>query len=534
MRKPNLFSRRPLIALPRDGQPIAGSDSDYIRISFGDATYGVFVVGGTGAGKTESIMRPALSELLTHGCAGLVLDVKGDYSSMCREEFSDRTVIVGTSEGATPVNLLAGMTADRFRQVLAGFTDEMRNSTTNSNYFAAMGADAAYLIFLFVRLGLEREPTLADIAFYLTRPRDFCRDLLRAEDSGARLPPVLAEEIRQQSGNPFSILAVSGYLVRDPGYPTDKTQVEQFAWASNYLRTALGPFASNPILRQQFSASAALDFGRLLYVEGRTVVLDCPQARYGAVSSAVSRLLRLQFQDAIRLSSAATRERAGIGSTRYSFLLADEYQVHISGRNGGEVFADADWFSTSRSYGHINIVATQGLSMLYARTDRATVDAVVQNCRSKIFLGVEDEASLDLASLLGLDQADSVRRQLLYSSGLGTGFVYVKHCSAEGGRTVAARFACRPDTDYAFMGRYIGRDFDPLPAIDENDHQGAPFILAARPSGDVKTATPPVQPQTASMEWVCELLAPQSPPSAKPDGPDVHVVPGSDATGSRD
>lgn len=75
MRKPNLFSRRPLIALPRDGQPIAGSDSDYIRISFGDATYGVFVVGGTGAGKTESIMRPALSELLTHGCAGLVLDV---------------------------------------------------------------------------------------------------------------------------------------------------------------------------------------------------------------------------------------------------------------------------------------------------------------------------------------------------------------------------------------------------------------------------------------------------------------------------
>ena len=148
-----------------------------------------------------------------------------------------------------------------------------------------MGVDAACLVHQFVRLAQEREPTLADIAFYLTRPRAFCRDLLGAERAGMRFPPPLVEEIEQQSSNPFSLLSISGYLTGDPGYVPDKTQLEQYSWASNYLRTALGPFASNPVLRQQFAASESLDFGRLLYGDGRTVVLDCPQARYGAVSS---------------------------------------------------------------------------------------------------------------------------------------------------------------------------------------------------------------------------------------------------------
>lgn len=534
MRDLSRLSDRPLLALPRDGQPTgSAAGNGYVRISFGDATYGVLVVGGTGAGKTESIMRPALSELLSHGCSGLVLDVKGDYSAMCRELFPDRTLIVGTSDGATPVNLIAGMTADRFRQVISGLTEELRSNTSNSTYFAAMGVDAACLIFQFVRLVQEREPTLADVAFYLSRPREFCRDLIGAERAGAKLPPLLVEEIQQQSNNPFGLLAVSGYLACDPSYVPDKTQGEQWAWASNYLRAALGPFASNPVLRQQFSASASLDLGRLIYAEGRTVVLDCPSARFGAVSSTVSRVLRLQFQDAIRLSSASTRQRAGIGSTSFTFLLADEYQCHISGQTGGAVFQDADWFSTSRSYGHINIVATQGVSMLLARTDRATVDAVVQNCRSKIFLGVEDAESLALASLLALDEAESVRRQLLYSSGLGTGFVYVKHCSAEGGRTVGARFACRPDSDYAFMGRFIGRDFAPLPAIDEGAGSIDPFVFTA-PSPVKPTATDSFHTSGATINWARELLTPSAPHCAERFDADDRLAAGSESSRPRD
>ena len=72
-----LLRSRPLLAFPLDGAAIAGTSDGHAKISFWDGTYNILVVGGTGSGKTESVMRPALSQLLHHGCPGIVLDVKG-------------------------------------------------------------------------------------------------------------------------------------------------------------------------------------------------------------------------------------------------------------------------------------------------------------------------------------------------------------------------------------------------------------------------------------------------------------------------
>jgi len=393
----------------------------------------------------------------------LVLDVKGDYTGMCAEQ-ADRTLVVGTCQGATPINLIAGLPEERFRQVLFSPFHDLRAASGAGGYFLQMGVDAAFLAFLFVRYGLGREPTLADIAHYLTRPQAFCSDLHTFEAAAPRIHPLLLAQIEQEAGNVFGILGIGGYGGGGPSQ--DPRVAEQWAWATNFARSVLGPFAVDPVLRRQFCADEALDFGSLLYDDdGRVVVLDCPEARYGTVSATVSKILRLQYQDAVRRAPAERKARAGIGTDRFTFLFVDEFQAHVAAPGGSEVFNDADWFATSRSFGNINIVATQGLAMLLSRGNESAVRGIVQNCRTKIILGVEDEPSLELASTLSFGHEEAVRRHLVFSKGVGTGFVFLKHASAEQGRTVASKFDCSGETTAKFMRKYVGVDYPPVPQV---------------------------------------------------------------------
>ena len=131
----------PLLAFPSSGAPIAGllpEDDGWLKVSFGAATQNVLVVGGTGSGKTEAVMRPALARLLDSGCPGLVLDVKSDYSAMAAG-YPDQTVLVGTCPGARPFNILAGMPDERFRQWIASLGEGMKGTPGNSDYYYQQG-----------------------------------------------------------------------------------------------------------------------------------------------------------------------------------------------------------------------------------------------------------------------------------------------------------------------------------------------------------------------------------------------------------
>ena len=56
-------------------------------------------------------------------------------------------------------------------------------------------------------------------------------------------------------------------------------------------------------------------------------------------------------------------------------------------------FDDSSWFSKSREFGCVNIVATQSLSSLYACGRREAVDALFSNCSAKIVLQNDDPAA---------------------------------------------------------------------------------------------------------------------------------------------
>jgi len=461
-----LLRDRPFLCFPADGKTFAGASAGIARVSFWDATYNILVLGGTGSGKTESVMRPALAQLLEHGCPGIVLDVKGDYARMARQ-YPGRAIVIGTGPGAKPINLLAGMSDDRFQQFASSLSESKHAAkTTNGGYYAQMGIDAVFTIFLSIRYGLRREPTLADLGHYITRPREFCALVQEREKRYDDVHPELEAQLEQERNNVFGILSVGdpdAYLGED-----STRRGEHWSWSTNYIRSVLGPFSRDRRLRAMFSPTeatvdGAFDIAKTIYRQMKMLVLDCPQARYGSCAVLVSRLLRMQFADAVRTSNEQMRRQLGFGRDRFTFMLCDEFQEHLACDASEQASSDADWFATSRSYGHINIVATQGLSMMLAKGSKHAVEGVVQNCRTKVFLSLEDGPSLELAERLAFAQHEAVRKCLLYPERLGKGFIYIKHSSFENGGTSASRFDTAKPSPYGFMRKYIGLDMTKYP-----------------------------------------------------------------------
>ncbi|HQR40269.1 MAG TPA: hypothetical protein PLF26_17940 [Blastocatellia bacterium] len=479
------LSRQPLLAFPVSGEPIAGvdrEDAGWLKVTFGAASQNVLVVGGTGSGKTESVMRPALARLIETGCAGLVLDTKSDYSALAAG-YADRIVLVGTCPGAQRVNVLAGMADERFRQWVSSLSEGLTSTSNNGSYYAQQGEEAAYTIWLCLKYGLGQPPTLARLHKYLTDPRALCQALAARGEAG--FPAPLRAQIDAERANSFSLLRFGGYFeLNDTMADLSGRGPEQWSWSTNYLRNVLRPFAADPVLRAQLSADTELPISTLVYGLSRTIVLDVPQAVYGTAATAVSQLLRLQFMDAVRTSDPSRRRELGYGRDRFTFLLADEYQEHISASNR-DPLGDASFFATSRSYGNINLVATQSISGLEARGDAAAVEGLVGNCRTKVVLTVEDPRTIDLACSLVPGFGLKVIVHLRYPERAGQGFVHTRN----EGRVVAGTFdmtlAVEP---YAWMARFIGRPVVALAPLTADEIVVRARVDAARRQAGRQTA----------------------------------------------
>ena len=83
-------------------------------LTFAEGVRSTLVLGGTGSGKTTSVILPMLDALLRRGFGGIILDVKGNLGAQTRELAKacgrlDDVVEFGSSSDACATNLLAGM-----------------------------------------------------------------------------------------------------------------------------------------------------------------------------------------------------------------------------------------------------------------------------------------------------------------------------------------------------------------------------------------------------------------------------------------
>lgn len=155
----------------------------------------------------------------------------------------------------------------------------------------------------------------------------------------------------------------------------------------SHLTNMLDPFLMEPYKsvfsgRSTMRISDMVDQGRILYVAMQTADKE-------AMARVVGTFVKLEyFREVLKRP----------GKERPSLFLCDEFQVFFTDSQGK---GDADFFERSRQSNHVNLIATQNLpALLKQAKNRATIDNLLGNCATKIFLRNGDRETNQYASTL--------------------------------------------------------------------------------------------------------------------------------------
>lgn len=363
-----------------------------VEVTFEDATRGVIVTGMTGTGKTVSVMEPALKALLDAHCSGVVLTTK-DADLGLADDYPDQVVVLGGSEMAEPVNLIGNMSLHTLKAFLDGLRMQLNS---REPYWGSRGVVYAQFVVETLRL-MGENPSLATIHDMLVEPALFAEKFDPWVAKQVALPEQYRTLLDAVLRDPFSLLVVGrSKHTPDDVDPRDDAP-KQYGWQTMHLLPMLQPFAADQRLRKRLCDPDApgLDMESLIYEQRKVVLTDIPEHVFGAAGRVVNELLRVAMRNAVLGYERHRHE--GYGRDRFTFMVIDEFQHHVSlDRNAAArgLFDDNAWFDRSREYGHINLVAVQGVSSLAAKVpeseSRSALASLLQNLGTTVGFATHD------------------------------------------------------------------------------------------------------------------------------------------------
>lgn len=380
------------------GDRLIAQGKQTVQITFGDATQNLFIAGVTGSGKTTGAVRPALYQLIEAGCSGVILTAKEEDVGIAAL-YPERAVVVGASQHARPMNLIGGVNVEILRALL---TQQIRQNRMADSYWGSRGVEYAVFVHRSFQL-MGEEATLADLYDALSNPKWFVQRFDPWIAEQRTLPSDYVKLLNGVLADAFNIL-----LMGESAHTTDSSgrvfgeAPKQYAWHVNMILPALRPFASDSRLRERLCAkgAASLDFEALLYRQRKVVVVDVPERLFGLTAQFVNELLRLRMRDAVLGYGRHAQE--GYGTERFTFMVIDEYQQHVHFAEAGLGAGTADdnlWLDRSRSFGHINLFATQGVSSIAAQVPRgcheAVLESLMQNFGTSVVFATHDPRTLE-------------------------------------------------------------------------------------------------------------------------------------------
>ncbi|HMM37546.1 MAG TPA: hypothetical protein PKB11_02205 [Desulfovibrio sp.] len=374
-------------------------------ISFQEGAHNVLVLGGTGRGKTSSVILPALDRLLGAGFGGLVIDVKGNFTeqtrSLARLHGRETDIMeLGTAPSTRRINLLSGLDLRTIARLLRSLALQDVEHTSNVDWHEKgvnTAMDAAQLL-LFLA---EREPCFAP---RLSLLHALCTDYGLACSLFAYFKAHMLDTARpDHAGFIRRLQNVHFHIFTPQPNSANKSSSEwerQMSWNLQRIREVLARLCDDPDLVRNFSANTGemdLDFARLVYREKKVVIL-----RFGVGSSAagtlIARFIKERFYQDVYRNGLHMLEPG-----QHTFLVADEFQ-DIMDVNSTSDLNDFSWFSKSREFRNINLVASQSMASLYAKAEnRDAVVSLLSNCSTKLILQLDDPETLAyLAAYPGL------------------------------------------------------------------------------------------------------------------------------------
>lgn len=467
------------------------NNKDEVNVTFSEASTSIAVLGGTGSGKSTAVLMPALYRLIQKGCAGLVMDAKCELTRFCQELVeSDKLMLIGGSNECVPVNIIGGIPEEVFRALI---TNIALNQDGRGNRYWGQGAIRdSMLAYHYFNEAKNRTITLAELYDIIKDPNEFCEEVSKWLRNAPSLSKTLLRAIKEVESSPFSMTALCGIYFSDKekAEARDVTVSEQYAWHTSQIISALSPFANNRLLREKLSASDSPLFSEHLD-KGGIIAVDAPSSIYGEAAYTVCRLVRDRFYNTLQNRSVKYLKHNKFGKERFTFMLIDEYQniMRLSSSAASDgIVDDNSWFAQSRSMGHINLIATQGLSSLYSSDpSRHLVNSLLQNVRTKVFLSTSDMETLHYATGI-LEDGHLLIPSLATSKEMGDIMIH-----KGSGFDACHQFSKTGNSKMPFMNQFIGKDllesstYHFEPEIIDNPYYEAPLVVVEEMTFEIPT-----------------------------------------------
>ncbi|QTO39699.1 type IV secretory system conjugative DNA transfer family protein [Desulfovibrio desulfuricans] len=394
-------------------------------LSFADGARSIAIIGGTGSGKTTSIILPMINSLLRRGFGGVILDIKGNLGAQTRalaQECGRQDDIIefGSAPTAQATNLLAGLKkheiADLFQVIATDGVERDPNVSWHAKG-GALASDVAHSMLALSKIAHKSHfsrqfvPTLKAVYSALCNQKFssslwsfYCQELgtLRAQCMGKVWPDYLLDAesfYHSVSAECFHVLATENNLRSTKGSATSQ---QQKTWMLQRILMRLKAIKTTCGLMDSFSSledgAVPIDFTRLVYKEKKVVLIHFA-AECGATGAILARCLKDRFYQSI------LKNGSKLGHNEFSFMVGDEFQeiLDVTSTNN---LNDMQLFGLSREFKNINIVASQSIASLYARGEQHSVSSLLGNCTTKILLQSSDPETINWVKEVREDSAE--------------------------------------------------------------------------------------------------------------------------------
>ncbi len=361
-------------------------------VPFADACHNTIVFGGTGSGKTSSVMLPALAGLLEAGHAGLVADIKGNLGGQLRLLAKNRgresdIVEFGSFASAVPVDILEGLSLTDRTGLLRILAVNQFGAESRNLEWCLKGVRIAADVLELLDYLRAHDPRIPGGLVALEKILNDYRLAARLFGLFMRVvhDPANAAHVRfanRINNEQFHVLSYDAKKKDNTSYN------EQATWRLQGIRAGLLEFLEAPGVSSNFATQgmAGVDLKRLIYDEKKVVLL-----RFGVDTGPIGAWLTRHVLE--RFHKTVYANGLGLGPDEYVFIVGDEFQDFINLAPGNRM-NDNVFTAKAREFRVIQLVATQSLSALSSRgASSSAVMEFANNCNNRVLMHCDDPST---------------------------------------------------------------------------------------------------------------------------------------------
>lgn len=342
------------------------------------------VLGGTGSGKTSSVIIPFINSMVKENLPSLIIDVKNNfvdhiYKIEKLNQKESRVIEIGSFNTAQNINLLNGLNREIVKRILKDIVLS-KNTISMDSYWTDKGLlifeDIIDVYYYLYEKGIISTPSLFKILSLLNNREDL-KNLYDKYQSYESEDIEVNAKVKRIKSDRF-------HLLNPPILNNDKFE-EQIGWSIGKIILVFTKFLE-PLMIEKFSNEDNKDFElnfETLYYKNNNIVALRFDYEYFDIGKIVSLFIKIKS-----IKDIQNFKNKNPNNEKHVITIIDEFQDVVSFDGP---YQDDTWFDKCREFKNINIISTQTIASLYKNTEnKYKVDTLIANCRNKILLNNDE------------------------------------------------------------------------------------------------------------------------------------------------